>query len=163
MRYVKIDPIIEDDRQKGFSLDADPYLAVLPEILPRLPHGAGEFASDRNHYYFFGRKCVKDLKVSQIVLRDASERLSVTFEFEPNQFKHDLGLVLDYDNVIELSVGVTAVESSEAPMPATKRLGYLQLDEILPHGRGFSHEIQFTGGSLWIVAGELLFEWRDIT
>jgi len=160
MRYVKIDSIVEDGRHKGYSLDADPYLAVLPEILQYLPSGARAFASDRDHYNFFGRKCVKDLKLSRTLLIDARNHLSATFEFEPYQFKHDLGLVIYYDGVIEMSVSAT--ESEEATLPGAKRLGYLQLDETLPHERGFSHEIQFTGGSLWIVARELSFEWRDI-
>ena len=50
----------------------------------------------------------------------------------------------------------------EAPPPETRRLGYFpELDEILPHVKGFSHEIQTIGGSWWIVADELLFERRS--
>lgn len=157
MQYVRIEPIVEDGRHKGYSLDADPYLAALPDVIQRLPRGAGAFAADPDHYNFFGRKCVKDLKLSQAAIRDADERLSCMLEFEPYQFKHDLGLVLKYNDVTE--VAIRAVGVDEETVPAAKRLGYLQLDEILPHDRGFTHEIQFTAGSIWIVAHDLSFDW----
>src|SRR5262245_33133783 len=101
MRYVRIEPIVEDGRQKGFSLDADPYLNALPGLLPDLPTGAATFASDADHYFFFGRKCVKDLKMSQIRLIDASDKISIVCVFAPNQFKHDNALAIRYENVIE--------------------------------------------------------------
>jgi hypothetical protein len=40
-------------------------------------------------------------------------------------------------------------------------LGDFQLDEILPHDKGVSHEIKLTGGVIRVVASDLHAEWRD--
>jgi hypothetical protein len=60
MKYIRVNAM--EDPWAGYSLDPEEYLSVLPEIAPKLPRGAREFALDEEHYNFFGRRCVKDLK-----------------------------------------------------------------------------------------------------
>lgn len=159
MRYVKVELVC--DPSPGYSLDADEYLAVLPEIQAELPEGARRFASDEEHYNFFGPRCVKDLKLSKATVSDSSDQISVEFEFAPNKFKHDHGLIVRYTDVAELTVHVTAPPRKADVWPDSRRLGDLQLDEILPHERGVSHEIKFIGGVIRVVASDLHAEWRS--
>jgi len=42
MRYVRVEPVSEP--HPGYELDADAYLAVLPQIEAELPEGARRFA-----------------------------------------------------------------------------------------------------------------------
>jgi len=159
MRYVKVELI--RDPQPGYSLDADDYLAVLPEIEAELPEGARIFALDVEHYNFFGPRCVKDLKLSRATVSDSSDQISVEFEFAPSKFKHDEGLVIRYADVAELIIEITASPREADVWPDSRRLGDFQLDEILPHKKGVSHEIKMTGGTIRIVASDLHAEWRD--
>jgi len=159
MRYVKVEPVKEP--HPGYALDADAYLAVLPEIEADLPEGARRFALDEEHYNFFGPRCVKDLKLSRVTVSDSSDQISVAVEFAPNQFKHDEGLLIRYSNVNELTIEVTASPRKAHVWPDSRRLGDLQLDEILPHEKGLSHEIRLTGGVIQIVASDLRAEWRS--
>lgn len=159
MRFVRVEAVVEDGWHKGYSLDPDKYLGQLLKIQADLPEGARGFALDEGHYDFFGRRCIKDLKVAQVNLADRNDSVSLEIKFAPNEFKHDHGLVLGYVNVVEFSMSVASVPGTQYVWPETRRLGDVQLDEILPHERGCSHEIQMTGGSLWIVAEDLSFEW----
>lgn len=159
MRYVKVELV--RDPSPGYSLDADEYLAVLPEIQAELPEGARRFASDEEHYNFFGLRCVKDLKLSRASVSDSDDRLSVEFEFAPNKFKHDQGLRISYTDVVDLAIEVTAPPRKTDVWPDSRRLGDFQLDEILPHEKGVSHEIKLTGGVIRVVASDLHAEWRD--
>jgi hypothetical protein len=87
--------------------------------------------------------------------------LSVELLLAPNQFKHDQELVLRYRDVSEFSVAVTSAARAKNVWPESRRLGDLQLDEVLPHDKGCSHEIQFTGGVIRLVAADLDAEWRE--
>lgn len=159
MRYVKVEPISEP--QPGYALDADAYLAVLPEIEAGLPEGARRFALDEEHYNFFGPRCVKDLRLSRATVSDSNDQISVEVEFAPNQFKHDQGLVIRYTNVVEMTIDVTASPRKAHVRPDSRRLGDLQLDEILPHEQGVSHEIKLTGGVIRFVSSDLHAQWHD--
>ncbi len=145
----------------GYFLDPRPYLAHLVQFRGQLPDGAVAFAEDPCHYDFSSTKCVKDLKFSSITLRDAAHGVSAEIQFAPNKFKHDSGLLVRYEDVALISVDVAAKARDEHVWPDSRRLGDLQLDEILPHERGCSHEIAMTGGSLRIIAADLNAEWFD--
>lgn len=159
MRYVKVEFV--RDPSPGYSFDADEYVAVLPEIQAELPEGARRFALDEEHYNFFGPRCVKDLKLSKATVSDSSDQISVEFEFAPSKFKYDQGLVIWYTHVTELTVYATAPPRKADVWPISRRLGDLQLDEILPHEKGVSREIKFIGGVIRVVASDLHAEWRN--
>jgi hypothetical protein len=148
-------------RRKGYSLDADFYLHELRRIAGDLPSGARAFALDGDHYDFFARRCVKDLKLRQVTMLDQNDALGLRVEFEPNRFKHDQALVIDYSNVIEYSVNVSSEPRRGNVWSDSRRLGEVQLDEILPDRHGCSHEVQMTGGSLFVVAADLNAQWSD--
>ncbi|MBO3751986.1 hypothetical protein J5X84_38460 [Streptosporangiaceae bacterium NEAU-GS5] len=155
MQFIKIANI-----QGGFSLDPDKYLDALPELLADLPEGAARFAADPDHYNFFGSRCVKDLKIEQMELRDLHGRIELVITFAPNQFKHEQWLRIAYSDVTSFEVSASGWKPAEV-WPETRRLGDVQLDEILPHERGCSHEIQLTRGRGFIVARDLSAEWYD--
>ncbi|WP_133907349.1 hypothetical protein [Actinophytocola oryzae] len=145
----------------GFALDADEYVRVLPEIEADLPEGARRFALDTEHYNFFGSRCVKDLKLSSMTIVDAADELSVKLLFAPNRFKHDQGLAIMYSNAVVINVDVAASPRMVNVQADSRRLGDLQLDEILPHEKGMSHELKFTGGTVRIIAADLFAEWSE--
>lgn len=156
MRFVKI-----EQTDTGYLLDPNAYLDWLEESAASLPAGAREFASDPEHYDVHSSRCVKDLKLNRIWLNDSRDHLSMEVVFVPNRFKHDQGLVLRYPNVVVFSINVTSTPRGKNVWPDTRRLGDFQLDEILPHEKGCSHEIQMTGGSIRIVSSDLHAGWRD--
>ncbi|NBH05064.1 hypothetical protein [Amycolatopsis sp. SID8362] len=85
---------------------------------------------DPDHYDFASVKCVKDLRLGQLSLREAGSAKPAD-ELSPN----------------------------ERVWPASPRLGDVQLDEILPIAGGCSHEIKFTGGRVMITCEDLHAEW----
>lgn len=161
MRFIRVEAVVEDGWHKGYSLDPEPYLSELPAIQSGLPEGARRFALDKDHYNFLGSRCIKDLKLDEVRLIDRNDNVSLEIRFSPNRFKHEQGLALRYTDVIEFATSVAAEPRKKNVWPETRRLGDVQLDEILSHPKGFSHELQMTGGSLWIVAGELSYEWAN--
>lgn len=161
MKFVRVEAVVEDGWHKGYTLDPEPYLGELPAIQADLPEGARRFALDEDHYNFFGSRCIKDLKLNEVRLTDRNDSVSLKIRFSPNQFKHDRGLTIRYVNVTEFSTSVTAEPRKKNIWPETRRLGDVQLDELLPHRKGVSHELQMTGGSIWIVAEDLSYEWAD--
>jgi hypothetical protein len=156
VKYVKVS-VIEG---AGYWLDPEAYLTVLPRIAADLPPGAREFALDVEHYDFFGPRCVKDLKVGRITMIDGEGRLSAELLFVPNQFKHEQELLVRYVDVTAFTIDVTAGSRGKDVWPEARSLDDLQLDEILPHEDGCSHEIQLIGGSVRVVAADLTAHWR---
>ncbi|MCX5109649.1 hypothetical protein OOK13_14090 [Streptomyces sp. NBC_00378] len=153
-------------------MDPQEYLRVLPELLPVLPAGAAEFASDPDHYDFGSSRCVKDLTLDRVDLVDDHVCVSLDLSLGPNEWKHEGGLRIRYSGVRDFWVrtdddaggaggfglggGGGFVEcGDEVP-----RLGDLQLDELLPHPHGFSHEIAFTEGALLVVGADLVARWE---
>ena len=57
MEYVKV----EFTRDGTYS-DPRIYLQQLPTLATSLPAGARAFATDPEHYNYYGQQCVKDLK-----------------------------------------------------------------------------------------------------
>jgi hypothetical protein len=62
MKYVDLDATIAC--QRG-GIDPGKYLEVLPVLALRLPAGALALAADPEHYDYFSRHCVKDLRISR--------------------------------------------------------------------------------------------------
>ncbi|MFF3953296.1 hypothetical protein ACFYY1_08810 [Streptomyces sp. NPDC001890] len=176
MKYVQVRPLQD---LYGFHLDPQAYLRALPGLLPGLPAGAAEFASDPDHYDFGSSRCVKDLTLDRVELVDEHGRVSLELSLGPNEWKHDGGLRIRYSGVRDFRVktddtegfeGVEGVEgvagfelggaagfAGRAEWPP--RLGDLQLDEVLPHPQGVSHEIAFTEGALLVVGADLVARW----
>ena len=117
------------------------------------------FATDPDHYDFSGLRCVKDLKLIGITVREkGGAKLETVIEFGPNQFKHDVGLTITYTGVSDLRVSPKPGLSGKV-WPATRRMGDLQLDEILPLDGGCSHEIAMTGGTIFVGCADLVASW----
>lgn len=157
VRLIKI-----ERTSTGYLLDPNAYLDWLDASSEPLPVGASAFAHDPDHYNTHSERCVKDLKLDKITLVDREDRLFIETLFEPNKFKQDRELAIRYMNVVQFSVDVSSAARTTNVWPETRRLGDFQLDEIFPHENGCSHEIQMTGGRIWIVCEDLIAEWRRI-
>jgi hypothetical protein len=154
VRFVKVEPI-----EDGFWLDPAPYLEELKRIAESLPSGARAFATDPEHYNFFSERCVKDLKLRALTTVDADGVLSAEAAFEFNDVAPEW-LVIAYRDVVSLRVDVDDTGPDEyPPSPETRRLSDVQLDEILPHDHGCSHEIQMINGVIAIVCADLVATW----
>lgn len=148
MKFVKIE---WREEPRGFHLNAMEYCRILPAIASQLPDGARQFAMDPEHYNFGGSRCVKDLKLSLIAVagRDPSG-LSLKISFHPNVFKHDASLTVKY----------SGVESFETTINyGSDAFDSVQLDEVLPHDHGCSHEIALIGGRILVVCRDLAANW----
>ncbi|MBB5137232.1 hypothetical protein HNP84_006984 [Thermocatellispora tengchongensis] len=154
MQFIKIENI-----HGGFSLNPEPYLDILPSLQASLPEGAARFASDPDHYNFFGSRCIKDLQLGSISLSDKVGLLAVVIVLAPSQFKHEQALEISYSDVVQFDVSAKEWRGVGEIWPETRRLGDVQLDEILPHEHGCSHELQCTRGCLRIIARDLSATW----
>ena len=145
VRYIRL-----DDGQGESFLDPREYVARLPELGPRLPPGAREFATDPRHYDFSGRRCVKDLK-----LQAASPHGVDDFElrFKHNCFKHEEDLTITYRGLRGIQMDVDT-EADIEPFA-------LALDEVLPDPAGCRHEIAFWGGTIFVLAQDLIATWTE--
>lgn len=152
--------VLVESVRGGFSLDPRPYLERLPVLAERLPPGAAAFALDPDHYDFGSVRCVKDLRLSALVVRDSVDRLSVELQLGPNRFKHDVGLVITYRDVTALVVEPGHRGALDGGWADT-RLGSVQLDEIVPHADGCSHEIALTDGRIRVTAADLTARWQE--
>src|SRR5437016_2216779 len=105
MKYV-----IVEERQFGATLgnylNPVAYLDLLPAMRDKLPSEAWKFASDPEHYDFYGTRCVKDLKLNSIRIFPSAGR-SMELVFNPNDFKHEEMLTITYTQVYSLEA-VTA-------------------------------------------------------
>jgi hypothetical protein len=156
MRYVSLDATAD-----GITGMIDPagYLRQLPVLAPALPAGAREFATDGQHYDFYSRRCVKDLKIARIQF--SPERAGLEIGLRHNCWKHEEDLVLCYGSVRGLEVAFTYSQSSPpwTVLGEACLLGEVILDEILPHEHGCSHEIACHTGTLTVVCQDLTARW----
>ncbi len=160
MQFVRIES--DQGTWQATTLDPEPYLKALGDLLPRLPAGARAFAADVDHYDFTASRCVKDLTLGAMTLREAGEgRMAAVIEFGPNRFKHSEPLTILYDDVREFAVEVEEWHSTARVWPESRRLGSVQLDEIVPNGQGCRHEIRMTGGVIVIDCADLRATWGD--
>ncbi|MER7843953.1 hypothetical protein ABTZ03_08385 [Kitasatospora sp. NPDC096077] len=144
----------------GFALDPRPYLARLPALRPELPPGAEAFATDPAHYDFASERCVKDLKLASLVVTEDAVVLRCSFnDVAPEQ------LVIRYTGVTALLIEAAPPTGAGGPTGPDgqdglrERLGPLQLDEVLPHPHGCTHELGHIGGTVRITAGDLTATW----
>lgn len=158
MRFAKV-----QRTDNGYFLDPRAYVDHLPTIRNLLPPGASSFATDPSHFDFSSVRCVKDLRFLGISLVDSGGQLSLEIRFAPNRFKHDAGLSIHYSDVTGISIEAPPASRPVDVWPETRRLGDVQLDEILPHDSGCSHEIVMTGGSITVVSADLMAKWDDET
>ncbi|WP_149182126.1 hypothetical protein [Streptomyces sp. TRM49041] len=148
MEYVNLDAQVGD---LSGVLDPARYLDHLPSISGDLPPGARAFATDRDHYDFQSRRCVKDLTLGAV--RGAGgEEMEV--EFQHNCWKHDRDLVIRYTGVS--SFAIDPVDEDRGADP-----GAVILDEVLPHRDGCSHEVACWEGTLTIVCRDLRAIWTE--
>ena len=146
MRYVEL---TGGEGEEAVFIDPRPYLAQLPALANELPPGARAFATDSAHYDFGGKRCVKDLRPTQ-VRRTADGDLEILFRH--NCFKHDEDLLVRY-------TGVSRFQSDVLGVCDPASLGDVILDEILPHPGGCTHELACRPGTLVVACQDLEAEW----
>ncbi|MET7401227.1 hypothetical protein ABZS66_47885 [Dactylosporangium sp. NPDC005572] len=137
MRHVRI---AADER--GNHLDPTPYLDALPGFAAALPPGARAFATDPEHYNFFGKRSVKDLKLRGIGFADGDAEL----RFGHSCWKHEEDLTIRYLGLQAIQVDLDGSHD-------------VILDEILPAAPGCTHEIACLGGSLTVTCRDLSADW----
>ncbi|WP_143065979.1 MULTISPECIES: hypothetical protein [unclassified Streptomyces] len=120
----------------------------------RAAPGARRFAADPGHYDFTGPRCVKDLTLARSTLTDSEGTLTLDLAFAPNEWKHPDALHLRYADVRAFR------PDADEPDGLLPRLGALQLDELLPHRTGVSHELAFVCGTLTVHAADLTAAWH---
>ncbi|WP_280445469.1 hypothetical protein [Nocardia brasiliensis] len=144
MRYVDLNATVGE---LTGVLSPAPYLRRLPELAVELPTGARAFATDPEHYDFYGKRCVKDLKFLEIRGTDTGLELRLRH----NCWKHDEDLTIRY----------TAPTHRVVTLGDPGRTGFheLILDEILPHPDGCTHELVFHTGTIMVTCADLAADW----
>jgi hypothetical protein len=150
VKFVKVE---WRDEWRGFWLDPAPYTAELPRLATSMPAGALEFAMEPGHYDFGSSRCVKDLQIAGISAAPHDE-VDLVIRFNPNQWKHDEGLVINYTKARKLDIVVSNGGSG------FHELGEVLLDEILPLQDGCSHQIALTGGEIYVECVDLHDSWE---
>lgn len=147
----------------GFMIDATPYLKVLSELAPQLPPGARKFVSEEAHFEFMGAFAIKDLRFSRLVLTEVEYGggLRLAISFAPNRFKHDRGLVITYEDVLEFSVRSGDERFADIERDLRNHPGDVLIDEVLPHAHGCVHEIALTVGVIRVLCADLHASWVD--
>jgi hypothetical protein len=163
MKYISI-----EERRfgtiPGTYLDPTAYVAHLAELQGELPPGAWKFATDPEHYDFYSRHCIKDLKLSSIAMARTSQKEFITISFAPSKFKHEQALTVAYSGVASFKIEMTSGRCLEYESDGTgldwSQLSDVLLDEILPVGQGCSHEVALVGGSIFVVSQDLSASWN---
>ncbi|WP_084966030.1 hypothetical protein [Thermoactinospora rubra] len=132
------------------EIDPLPYLDVLPELAPRLPPGAREFATDPDHYDFYSQRCVKDLALERITINEGDAYIELGFRH--NCWKHEEDLTIRYQ-------GVTHYESTVST--GVIAWSVLVLDEILPHPDGCRYEMALNSGFVALTCQDLTATWTE--
>lgn len=154
MRLIRIEPT-----EHGFFLDPTPYLDQLARLSAELPPGAAAFANDPGHYDFHSSRCPKDLKLDRMTLTDSTGKIDLELSFVG--YRPEPLLVIGYTGVTDLRVEAIAGTEPRQVWPETRRLGSVQLDEILPNEQGCSHEIKLINGTVTVISADLFAEWRE--
>ncbi|MBN6058112.1 hypothetical protein JYK22_39690 [Nonomuraea sp. RK-328] len=147
MEYVNIGVTPE-----GRALDPRPYLAALPALSAELSEGARSFATDPEHYDFYGRRCVKDLSLTSLAFTHDGDGQSIEFTFRHNCWKHEEDLTIRYRTVAEYEITLPRDGIGHA---------IVMLDEVLPHPTGCRHEIGFLSGTMTVIAKDLTAAWIE--
>ena len=134
-------------------IDVSDYADYLRSIREHLPHNTYQFASDPNHYNFYGKFCTHDLKLSQIMLNNALSEPTYTILFEKSKFKHEMDLCISYQ-------GVTKFEILRYENDANDSIGDLIIDEVsLSESNNIVHEMQFWGAEIIVSCKDLVAKW----
>ncbi|MEU5941882.1 hypothetical protein ABZ807_22460 [Micromonospora sp. NPDC047548] len=137
----------------GIALDPTPYLRRLPSLADSLPAGARRFATDPDHYDFFGQRCVKDLKPARLTSGEAGGIRWVELQLRHNCWKHEEDLTIRYSGVQSLTI-----EPADDGLDVAQ-LRDVMLDEVLPHELGCRHEVVCLAGSLTVTSQDLAATW----
>jgi hypothetical protein len=150
MKFVSL-----PDGREETMIDPTAYMERLPQLASALPVGAHTFAVDPDHYDFFSKRCVKDLKLAGIDIDNSRDETAIQISLRHNCWKHDEDLTVHYTGVHEIAVNL-GVQSKwpHVDPPVT-------LDEILPHQHGCSHEIAMHGGTIFIACRDLTATWTE--
>ncbi len=145
MRYVTV-----QSSNGGTMTDIRPYLEWLGAHADELPPGARAFALDPEHYDFSHTWCPRSASFDTMSVQFTDDGVEVILVLAawggaPPEF------VLRYR-------GVSHVES-DGDHGGYPRSGLL-VDELLPHPDGVIHELEFTGGTITVVARDLTAGWR---
>ncbi|HCT75253.1 MAG TPA: hypothetical protein DGT23_01385 [Micromonosporaceae bacterium] len=143
------------DEHAATMIDPREYLAHLPQLAPSMPAGAHAFATDPDHYDFFGKRCVKDLKLAGMAIDNSGDETTIEISLRHNCWKHEDDLNIRYSGVHDLEINI-GVQSKwlHIDLPVI-------LDEILPHPHGCSHEIALHGGTILITCRDLTATWTE--
>ncbi|MDJ0367228.1 hypothetical protein QMK33_18930 [Hymenobacter sp. H14-R3] len=135
-------------------LDTSAYAAYLHRIAGLLPPNAYAFASDSEHYNFYGQYCTHDLKLNRIEITNGSTALSHTVFLDKSEFKHEKNLRIDY-------YGVVSFQLNRLPPDVEHAVDGLLIDEISVEAttNRVVHEIQFWGAELRILCCDLVAQW----
>ncbi|NJP94868.1 hypothetical protein HCN51_36465 [Nonomuraea sp. FMUSA5-5] len=144
-----MDFVLIERNETGYLLDPAPYLAALKSFASRLPAGARRFATDPDHYDFRSERCVKDLRLREIIVSSTGGAISARATFAFNDIHPEI-LCISYREVSTCHV-------SQDPEGV---LGPVQLDEIRPGDSGCVHEIQLIGGTILVTCADLDATWR---
>lgn len=157
MRFCRV-----DRTTTGFLIDPTGYLAALPELLALLPPGAAAFAADPRHSDFSSKFCVKDLKIEQIRIQDGNAQLTMSIDFAFNDINGVPRLSITYTEVTGFDLRTDPDHHAHPDWigPHVKRLGDVQIDEIVPTPNGCTHEITLITGTLLITCGDLAVTWE---
>jgi hypothetical protein len=154
VKYVAIERL-----ETGYWLDPSKYLEQLGTLAPDLPPGAREFATEPGHYDFYSPRCVKDLTFGGLgVAEHNGEPTGISMAL--NDFRGRTVLTVEYRSVTNLSVVVHPSGGTGSVGPVAQ-LAQVQLDEILPHEAGCSHETQLIGGTVMVTCADLSARWLD--
>ncbi|GAA1669117.1 hypothetical protein GCM10009745_09470 [Kribbella yunnanensis] len=145
---------MEFTRDGTFS-DPAAYLAQLPSLATSLPAGARAFATDPEHYNFWGKRCIKDLKPQHLTFGEANGIPWAELHLKHNCWKHEDDLTIRYTGVQDVAMDPPGEVSEVAD------LGGVMLDEILPVEHGCTHEFTCLSGSLIITCEDLVVTWTD--
>lgn len=150
MKYVQVE---WNNDWHGYWTDPREYLKHLSAFEGQLPSGAREFATAAGHYDFSSEQCVKDLELTGLEF-PVDQVGCIVASFAPNEWKHPLGLRIQYSGVADLSI--------ETADHGETGYGTVLLDEILPTSDGCTHEIHLTGAVIKVRCLDLSVRWEGV-
>jgi len=148
MRYVSV-----EFTRDGTASDPTAYLEQLPTLASSLPEGARAFATDPEHYNYYGQRCVKDLKPQRLTSGEDNGATWLELRLRHNCWKHEEDLTIRYGGVDSVTMNPAGHDLD------VTHLQDVVLDEVLPDVRGCKHEIACLSGSLTVTCEDLVATW----
>jgi hypothetical protein len=146
MQHVKL-----GETADGYSLDVRPYLGWLAGHAAALPPGARAYALDPEHYDFTARWCPRGAVWESATLRPDERGTSATVVLRGTGDPSPR-FVLTYQGVSSFTT--SADEAGTSP-------DELLVDELVPVPQGVRHELCLRGGTLVVVARDMVAGWRS--